>query len=126
VSPSNAAVRPCCADKLSKLRRQTIAQLESELITITRRGFEPREITRPVGRFLLMLENRSDLAAISMQLKREDGEVVREVRFDARRFRLEHGVGSSGRRYLLNRSSSSSLALSNNNHSAVMRPDFNP
>jgi len=27
-----------------------------------------------------MLENRSDLAAISMQLKREDGEVVREVR----------------------------------------------
>ncbi len=60
--------------------RRPISPLESELITITRRGFEPREITRPAGSFLLFLENRSGLRAIVLQLKSGNGEGVREAR----------------------------------------------
>src|ERR1044071_9369456 len=40
-------------------RHRTIADFESELITITSHGFEPHEISRPSGRFLLMVDNRS-------------------------------------------------------------------
>lgn len=58
----------------------SIAPLETELITITRHGFEPGEITRPAGRFLLMLDNHSDRAVLLLQLKREDGQVVKEAR----------------------------------------------
>src|SRR6266508_4488481 len=38
-----------------------IGRIESELITITPRGFEPKEITRPTGEFLLVINNRSGL-----------------------------------------------------------------
>jgi hypothetical protein len=54
-------------------RRRQIAQLESELITITPHGFEPREISQPHGRFLLMVDNRSGLAVTTLELTREHG-----------------------------------------------------
>jgi hypothetical protein len=60
-------------------QRRPIAQMESELITITAHGFEPREIARPQGRFLLMIDNRSGLAATSLRLTREAGSRVREM-----------------------------------------------
>ena len=61
-------------------RQRPIAQMESELITITPHGFEPREITRPKGRFLLMVDNRSGVAATSLQLTREAGARTHEMR----------------------------------------------
>jgi hypothetical protein len=61
-------------------RTRPIADFESELITITPHGFEPREITRPQGRFLLMIDNRSDLAATSLSLTREAGPRTHEMR----------------------------------------------
>jgi len=47
-------------------RTRPIADFEAELITITPHGFEPREIMRPQGRFLLMIDNRSGVAATAL------------------------------------------------------------
>jgi len=47
---------------------RVIADFESELITVTPHGFEPRQITRPPGRFLLMIDNRSGLTLVASRL----------------------------------------------------------
>ena len=47
--------------------------LQAELITATPAGFEPAEITRPQGRFLLAIDNRSGLDEIDLYLERETG-----------------------------------------------------
>jgi hypothetical protein len=60
-------------------RQRPIADFESELITITPHGFEPQEITRPQGRFLLMIDNRSGLASTSLSLTREAGPRTHEM-----------------------------------------------
>lgn len=54
-------------------RGRRIAQMESELITVTQHGFEPQEITRPAGAFLLFIEDRSGFEHISPQLTRLAG-----------------------------------------------------
>ena len=46
--------------------------VESEVITLTPRGFEPAAITRPAGRFILMIENPSG-EEVSVQLDAENG-----------------------------------------------------
>ena len=46
-------------------------QLETELVTITPTGFEPAEITRPQGRFMLAIDNRSGLDDVDLYLERE-------------------------------------------------------
>ena len=46
-------------------------QLETELITATPTGFEPAEITRPQGRFMLAVDNRSGLHELEMYFERE-------------------------------------------------------
>ena len=56
-----------------------IADMESELITITPHGFEPREISRPKGSILLRVENRSGLRDVSIQLNSEAGPNLRAL-----------------------------------------------
>jgi hypothetical protein len=46
-------------------------QLETELVTITPAGFEPAQITRPQGRFMLAVDNRSGLDEVALYLERE-------------------------------------------------------
>jgi len=48
-------------------------QLETELVTITPTGFEPAEITRLQGRFMLAVDNRSGLDEVDLYLERETG-----------------------------------------------------
>jgi hypothetical protein len=50
------------------------------VITIRPSGFEPSEITRPAGRFILVVNNRSWLEETDLRLEREGGNRVREVR----------------------------------------------
>jgi GGDEF domain-containing protein len=45
--------------------------LQAELVTITPNGFEPAEITRPQGRFLFAVDNRSGLDDVDLYLERE-------------------------------------------------------
>ncbi len=64
----------------SPQRARPIAQMESELITVTPHGFEPREITRPKGAFLLLIDNRSGRAQASTpRLSQEVGPQLREM-----------------------------------------------
>ncbi len=56
------------------------ADIQAELITIAPHGFEPRELSRPRGRFVLMIENRSGLKGVALRLSRADGSSVREMR----------------------------------------------
>jgi hypothetical protein len=78
-SPSNKVVADSALTHASPARSRPIADFESELITITPHGFEPQSITRPHGRFLLMIDNRSGLAAPALTLTREPSERVREL-----------------------------------------------
>jgi hypothetical protein len=47
------------------------ATVEAELITATPTGFEPAEITRPQGRFLLAVDNQSGLDSLDLYLEHE-------------------------------------------------------
>jgi len=53
--------------------QQTSQRIEAELITLTPDGFEPAEIKRSQGRFLLALDNRSGVREITLRLDREAG-----------------------------------------------------
>jgi hypothetical protein len=48
-------------------------RVETVLVTITRFGFEPRELTRPQGRFFLEVDNRSELSEVDLRLNVEHG-----------------------------------------------------
>jgi len=46
---------------------------QAELVTITPAGFEPAEITRPPGKFLFAIDNRSGMDELDLYLERETG-----------------------------------------------------
>jgi len=54
--------------------------LEVELITVESYGFEPANITRPKGPFILLVDDRTGKDTSSLQLQRVNGERVRDVR----------------------------------------------
>jgi hypothetical protein len=54
-------------------------RLETELITIGPRGFEPSTIRRPIGRFFLAIENRSGLDSVNLRIDRVAGNRLKEV-----------------------------------------------
>jgi hypothetical protein len=56
------------------------ARLETELITITPTGFDPAEMTRPQGRVILEVDNRSGLEEVEIRLDRSNGVREKEVR----------------------------------------------
>jgi hypothetical protein len=47
------------------------APVQAELITVTPTGFEPSELTRPKGRFLLAIDNQSGLDEVEFYFERE-------------------------------------------------------
>jgi hypothetical protein len=53
------------------LLQRPATQFETEIVTITPTGFEPVEITRPQGRFMLAVDNRSGLDEVDLYLERE-------------------------------------------------------
>ena len=53
--------------------------LEIELITLRPYGFEPNEITRPKGSFVMFVEDRSGKSNSSLELQRVKGELLRAV-----------------------------------------------
>src|SRR6266513_5248600 len=54
-------------------------KLEVELVTLQASGFEPLEITRPKGPFVLVVEDRSGKEHSSFALQRLRGEQLRSV-----------------------------------------------
>lgn len=55
------------------------AQVEAEVITVLSSGFHPTQITRPAGKFLLVVENRSGLKSIDLHLDAQSGGRVIQV-----------------------------------------------
>jgi hypothetical protein len=55
-------------------------RVESELITLRHDGFQPKEITRPQGRFFLAIDNRSGLEEVTLRLDHETGNRVKETK----------------------------------------------
>ena len=49
------------------------APIQAELITVTPTGFEPSELTRSKGRFLLAIDNQSGLDEVEFYFERETG-----------------------------------------------------
>jgi len=62
---------PAGAASSPEQRPQT--PLQAELVTITPAGFEPAEITRPPGKFLFAIDNRSGMDEVNLYLERETG-----------------------------------------------------
>lgn len=53
--------------------------LETEIVTVTRRGFEPTAITRSPGEFILMIEN-PNRQELNFSLSRKNGPNLHEIR----------------------------------------------
>lgn len=49
-------------------------------LTLRARGFDPEDITRPAGSYLIAVNNRSGLTEFSLQLDRKNEGRVREIR----------------------------------------------
>lgn len=58
----------------SAQQREKPLRLETELITLQPFGFEPNEIRRPQGAFILGVDNRAGVEAIELQFMRADGQ----------------------------------------------------
>src|SRR5262245_19324241 len=67
-SASSNAVNPAQAQERTQL----------ELVTIRTRGFEPAQITRSKGRFVLAVYNRSGLEEVNLHLDQEAGVKLRQ------------------------------------------------
>lgn len=64
--PAKVASEPIAKGATPTL--QPTQHIEAEVITIRSTGFEPSEITRPKGPFVLAIENRSGLQAMQLRL----------------------------------------------------------
>lgn len=60
---------------------------ESEVITLRPTGFEPSELTRAAGEFLLTINNRTGLEEINLTVSTDFGGIVRNFRANEGRLR---------------------------------------
>jgi hypothetical protein len=67
-------------DSVAARAKPTPTRLDSVLITINRRGFEPAALSRPKGKFFLLVENRSGLREVDLRLDRVAGNRLHEVK----------------------------------------------
>ncbi len=75
--------------------------METEIVTLRPSGFEPKEIKRPKGSFLLVVINRSRLAAIHLLLDDETGSRDREARVPREKTAWRNLIDLNPGRYLL-------------------------
>jgi len=75
--------------------------IEGEVITIRPTGFEPREITRPKGLFLLAVENRSGLRTIQLRIDRLAGDRLREMQMPRNKHDWREGFDLPPGKYIL-------------------------
>lgn len=75
-------------------------RLDAEHVTLRATGFEPKEFTRPAGRFLLAVDNVTGMGEMSFRLLHHSGTRLRD--FPAKgRFRLRKVVDLPPGRYAL-------------------------
>lgn len=76
-----------------------------EMISVGPDGFQPAELTRASGRFLLAINNRSGLEELSLQLRREDGQLVQQARVNRKQPNWRSIVNLSAGTYRLTETS---------------------
>jgi hypothetical protein len=81
---------------------------EVELVTLRASGFEPQQITRPKGPFVLFLEDRSGKATSLFTLRYVKGEHVREVNTNRMKFEWHDVLNLPPGEYLLTNANSDS------------------
>jgi hypothetical protein len=76
-------------------------RLETELITLQQTGFEPNELTRPQGAFILGVDNRSGLEAIELRFERASRERLTALHAPRRKISWREVVELPPGHYLL-------------------------
>lgn len=79
-----ASAREAAVPATSQGKGRRDHNMQVELMTVRRHGFEPAEITRPRGQFLLAVDNRSGLEEVNLRIIREAGNGVREIKVNRR------------------------------------------
>jgi hypothetical protein len=84
-------------------------KLEVELVTLRASGFEPLQITRPKGSFVLFVQDRSGKESSSFTLKQVTGQHLREVNTTRLKFEWYDVVNLPPGDYLLTTTNSDSI-----------------
>src|SRR6267143_1481623 len=74
------AVKTLAKAPVSQQGNSDKSRIESALITLRAFGFEPNDITRPAGRLLLLVDNRSGSPEMFLRIDRVAGARLHEVR----------------------------------------------
>jgi hypothetical protein len=82
-------------------QESTPNRVEAEMLVLGSNGFQPKEITRPAGRFLLAVQNHSSEEEISLVLKQESGASARDIRMSKRQSKLKDVLQLPPGRYVL-------------------------
>jgi hypothetical protein len=82
-------------------QRQKQERLETELITLQPSGFEPNEIRRPQGAFILGVDNRAGVESIELQFMRADGQRLNALQTRKRKVSWREVVDLPPGQYLL-------------------------
>lgn len=75
------------------------------LLRLTRRGFEPKEITAPPGNYFLVVHNISELDSTEIILKQESGSRLRQKQMSKEQLKLRERVELAPGRYILTEAS---------------------
>ncbi len=75
-------------------------RIETELITVTRTGFEPTEIRRPSGVFYLQVDNRSEMK-VELRLDREGRETIKAPSVDLKALEWREELNLAPGEYIL-------------------------
>jgi hypothetical protein len=82
---------------------------EIELITLRPAGFEPAEITRPKGAFVLFIEDRSGRENSSLVLRRDNGGQLRTIGLQRKKSEWSDVVNLTPGTYILQDANNSEL-----------------
>ena len=82
-------------------QRERQVRVETELITLQPTGFEPNEIRRPQGAFILGVDNRAGVQAIELQFMRVDGQRLNALQTRKRKVSWREVVDLPPGQYLL-------------------------
>jgi hypothetical protein len=95
------SVHPAASVAVTLQRNSSTTLLDAEHITLRSTGFEPNEITRPAGRFLLAVDNLTSMGEMSFRLLHQSGTRLRDFPATKGRFRLRQVVDLPPGRYAL-------------------------
>jgi hypothetical protein len=71
--------------RIERAQETSTSRIEVEILKIEPSGFQPAEISRPAGPFVLIIRNRSGAQGLLLRLRRRGAEGFREIQLSRRR-----------------------------------------